>query len=285
MRTESLRLVVGTMLALAIMSILPLPTVLAQEATWTPSATQPSPGVWSVRERVSYARYSRNMPEGKVRVDQVVAETLLAYGLTSDLAIRGTIPAIFRNQYGPSRYDKREGGVGDIPVSLQWRFLREDFGPTDTLRLAAYAGVEIPTWQKNFSSRSFDPFAGLSMTTILGRHGLGANVQWSFNTGDMDFPLAAGESRHDTFYYNASYLYRLWPERYDETTDASWYLQAELNGMYETNGDQSILISPGLLYEATTWAAEISVSYPLWQHVNHRAKLNVMVTIGVRFLF
>ena len=59
----------------------------------------------------------------------------------------------------------------------------------------------------------------------------------------------------------------------------------ELNGLYETNGDNQIFLSPGVLYEATTWALEASVQLPIFQDLADRPETDVVVVVGVRLLF
>ena len=58
-----------------------------------------------------------------------------------------------------------------------------------------------------------------------------------------------------------------------------------MNGAYETNGDNEVLISPGILYEAVSWAFEASVQLPLARDLDHRPETDFSVLFGVRLLF
>ena len=55
--------------------------------------------------------------------------------------------------------------------------------------------------------------------------------------------------------------------------------------MYETNGDHEILLAPGVMYEARSFAVELSVQLPLLQEIDHRPKTDFTVTLGLRMLF
>jgi len=257
----------------------------AQQATNSPSATQTSKGVWSVRERSNLTRYEQDMPTGDRTIMRWTHETIFMYGLEGDLAAMLHVPVIDRRIDGPGAGNDDATGLGDVTLMGQYRFLQQDTGPINTLRGALQFGVEIPSYDDEFSSDSFDPILGAAFTRIDGRHGTGAAVLWKFNTGDQDDPIAGGNSSDDALYYNGSYLYRLSPKAYQSDTTASFYFQTELNGLYETNGDHELLIAPGLLYEATTWAAEVSVRLPMVEDVDHRPETRWSVVMGLRLLF
>ena len=55
--------------------------------------------------------------------------------------------------------------------------------------------------------------------------------------------------------------------------------------MYETNGDHEILLAPGVMYEARSFAVELSVQLPALQEIDHRPKTDFTVTLGLRMLF
>ncbi|MEO0588098.1 MAG: hypothetical protein AAF078_10705, partial [Planctomycetota bacterium] len=126
---------------------------------------------------------------------------------------------------------------------------------------------------------------GLSMTHIRGRHGFGGAVRYKVNTDSEPNPLGPGNGDSDVLTYDASYLYRLDPVAYTASTTASTYLQIEINSLYEMDGDRRTLLSPGLLFEAQTWAAEVSVQLPVDQRMTDSADLRFGLVAGVRLLF
>ena len=89
----------------------------------------------------------------------------------------------------------------------------------------------------------------------------------------------------DALFYNASYLFRLFPDAYSSTSRSATYLLIEANGIYETNGDNEILLAPGIMYETRDMAFEFSVQLPAFQEIENRPKTNFTLTAGIRFFF
>ena len=50
----------------------------------------------------------------------------------------------------------------------------------------------------------------------------------------------------------------------------------ELNGLYETNGDNELLLSPGIQYVTQRWILEATVQLPVWQETGTLAKLKAL---------
>lgn len=273
----------------AALSSLFAPAAPAQEALNMDSATQPSPGVIYLYERARYTRYGRsphdNNTDHNDRTTQLRLETSIIAGLTRDLALLATIPVEKRTEHTISGDSDSDFGLADPEILFKYRIYKSDSGTLDTLRVALLAGAEIPSGDGNFTSGSVDPIVGIAATTIRGRHGLNAAARFKFNTGGDDEHNLGGDGPHDALWYNASYLYRLAPGAWTATSSAALYAVLELNGLYETNGDNEILLSPGLLYEARTWAGEIGARIPIIEDVNDRPEMDWGMTVGVRFLF
>lgn len=124
---------------------------------------------------------------------------------------------------------------------------------------------------------------GFAYTQVAGRHGLNGSLQWTFTTAGNDEPIFAGEDTADLGRYDLAYLFRLSPEQYSVDTTGALYAVCELNGFYETNGDNELFLSPGLMYEARTWTAELSIQVPVWQEIEHRADARYALIAGLRF--
>ncbi|MGE0481845.1 MAG: hypothetical protein AB7Q17_15385 [Phycisphaerae bacterium] len=250
------------------------------------SATQPGPGTFILKEQLRYSRLEDSQRRGGAEIDQLALNSTLNVGLFRDWSLSLRAPLDQRwQERRPAGGNEHSFGVGDVTTLLKWRFWREDRGALDTARLALVVGAEIPTGQSEFSNGGFDPLIGLAYTQIAGRHGFNANVAWTFTTEGDERPLLAGEGRADLLRYDAAYLFRIHPAAYDASTQGAWYVVAELNGLYETNGDHDVFLAPGLMYEAKTWVFEASVQLPVVRELDDRAKTDVAITIGVRFLF
>lgn len=262
----------------------------AQEALNMDAATQPSPGVVYLYERARMTRYNSSpvQQDGSPGADSTMRfqlDTTILAGLTKNLALVATIPIERREERAAGSQLDADFGLADPEILLKYRFYKSDTGGIDTLRIAAIAGAEIPSGDGNFTSGSVDPIIGLAATVIRGRHGLNAAARYKLNTGgDRDDNLG-GDGPDDALRYDASYLFRLAPGAWKPGSDAGLYAVAELNGLYETCGDNEILFSPGLLLEGRTWAGEIGARLPIYEDVHDRASVEWGFVAGVRFFF
>lgn len=257
---------------------------LAQEATNTPAATQPAQGSFYLRTKLQYISLGDDPSPEDREIDKIVSTTTLTYGLRRDMSLSLELPLVYAVEETDAGTD-RGFGVNDLSLTFKYRPLQIDLNPVDSVRLAVYGGIEIPSGDGDFSSHSFDPFIGGVFTAILGRHGFNQSVSYKFNTGGDEFTTRAGDGRDDAIRYDTAYLFRLSPEEYSAETTAATYLTFELNGLYETNGDNEIIVGPGILYEARTFALEATVGIPVVQDVDERPETDLVVTLGLRILF
>jgi hypothetical protein len=261
--------------------------VYAQESTNVPAGTQPSVGSFYLRERLQYVRLGDDPSPADRDIDKVVATTTLAYGLTREWSVSMELPLVYENSTANHvGHDSHTSfGVNDFTLAAKWRPWQYDLGPVDSLRFAVFGGVELPSGDGDFSSHSVDPFLGGVFTGIIGRHGFNAALTYKNNNGSDAFNTRAGDGPSDAIRVDSSYLFRLSPAAYSSTTTAATYLTLELNGLYETNGDWEVVVGPGLLYEARTFALEATVGLPVASDVDERPETELVLTFGVRFLF
>ncbi len=250
------------------------------------AATVPSPGTFLLEEQFRFEslklEHGPEQRQGRIR-DYGLFNNL-NWGLVRDVSLSLRVPVRLRDR------DAREGGgtdlgVGDVTILGKWRFWKHDTSALDTQRLALTGGVDIPSGDDPFTSNSFNPIVGLAYTRIAGRNGINAALQYTFTTNGSDEPILPGESRADLLRYDAAYLYRLAPAAYTVETAGAWYAVLELNGYYETNGDNELRLSPGVMYEAWRWALELSVQVPVWRDIAHRAATELILVCGLRFVF
>jgi hypothetical protein len=253
-----------------------------QQAVHTPSAAQPSTGVTLFQQMFQWRHlHDDPLPENR-KITEEVFMTMLQYGLTNDLALMLEVPTIIRQEHhGATGTDQDFAGLGDVHVMGKLRVYRHDAGPIDTTRVIALGGVELPSGTGPFGSNSFDPMFGAAFTQIDGRHGLNAAVRWTFVTGDNSHPVDAGENGDDLLLYDLAYVHRWSPDVYSANTRGATYLILELNGLYETNGDNEVFLAPGFMYESRRWAFETSVQLPAWQALDHRPEATLIFTVGI----
>ncbi len=267
------------------LALAPPPAALAQEALNTPAATQPSTGHFVYQSKLRFARYGDD-PTGADRSgDDLTFNHRLQYGLSKDWSAQLDVALIRRDVDEPGAERDVEAGLGDATLTFKHRFWQDDFGPVDTARAAVFAGAQLPTGAAAFSSDSVDPVLGAVFMYIGGRHGFNQSASYTLTTGATDGELRPGDSLADLVRFDSAYLYRLSPAEYGSEYVASTYAVLELNGVYETNGDVELLLSPGLLYEGTTWAAEAGVQVPVYRSVDDRPETEWGLVLGLRFLW
>lgn len=261
------------------------PAAAAQEVLNMPSATQPAAGHFTVRPMARFTRYEDDPTTQGRTARETRADLIIAYGITGELSASATLPFTHRRTTFADGSTDANVGLADPTILFKWRFWKEDLGPIDTIRTSLLFGAELPLGDGVYTSGSVDPIVGVAMTTIRGRHGLGASVQYTLTTDGDSEPLTFGHGLADAIRADASYAFRIDPAEYESDTPAATYAVLELNTRFETNGDREVFLSPGLLYEARTWAAEFGAQIPVERSLDHRPKVDYALVLGIRILF
>lgn len=194
----------------------------AQEPTFMEAGTHPGRQQWYGRATWR----SATLQDGE---SDDLLDTKVAFGFSARLALLADVKL---DRDGPTAAGLR----------LRQRIWQRDTGPIDTWRASLQAGGE---W---FDGRSPGGRIGVVSTTIRGRHGFNAQVEWR-----------GGARPEDRFEANVSHLYRLYPQRYSPTTAGAWYTMLEALNRFDRDGNRQTDAAVGLLYEARRWAAEVSV--------------------------
>jgi hypothetical protein len=277
----SIRLTLSCACAIALMVF--AQTVHAQTPINAAGAMQPSTGTGVVHVMPYYRRVDSDSSIGQESADEYIALTQIAYGVAKNVGLQFDIPMVYRDVHvGPGGGPDDELGVGDMTALLKWRICQNDFGPAETMRFSLIGGLQIPgnSDYTMDASDGVDPIIGCVFSTVNGRHGFNADALWEFYTGsDRD------EGKSDSLRYDASYLFRLSPVAYTAETTGAWYLVAELNGYYDTNGDHEVFLSPGLMYEARSFTVDATIMIPVYQDLDHRAETDIIIGLGVRISF
>lgn len=272
--------------ALAVALAIPAATVMAQEPPNAyESATQPGPGTFIFKPQLRYLYLDDAPSSPRSETHQLSFSNTLNFGIAPDLSASIRFPVEQRWQSEGAFSGEESFGIGDLTTLLKWRVWRNDTSPLDTQRLAVFGGLEWPLGQSEFSSDSFAPIVGAAYTQVSGRHGINVSGAWKFTTDGDENPLVAGGGQADLLRYDAAYLFRLDPARYTAETKGAWFAVFELNGLYETNGDHEVFLSPGIMFEAQSWVLEFSVQLPAVQRLNHRPETDFVLGFGLRFLF
>lgn len=262
---------------------------LAQEAINTESATQPGVGTLYVKPQFRLWRYgvSRNPASPVQGATRAETSVTLQYGLAKDWSLSVKVPAVVQEQSFPATRNLA-ASLGQIEALFKLRVYRSDTSALDTVRAVVYAGAMLPGGDDTVSPQSIDPVIGASAMVIRGRWGLTQSLRYTVTTGADSWKwIAPGvRSAADSLRYDSALMYRVAPASFTAENSASaWYASLELNGQYETSGDNEILLAPGLLYEAQRFAAEFSIGFPILRDVRDRPATQLQVSVGLRFVF
>jgi hypothetical protein len=281
---------IPTRRALARLAILPIlaaaASAPAQEAMYTEAATMPSPHTGVIREQFHYFRFGDNPVTGDERTEFYEAMTTIDYGLYRGLSLRLDIPLALKDvtdSTGEGDWDK---GVENLHLQAKYRVYKDDTGGIDTLRAAIFGGITFPSGDDHdFSDNSISPHFGAVITRVYRRHGFNQDVSYTLNTGGDDAGNFGGEGPSDAIDFNSAYLYRIDPPAFTATSTGAWYVTAEINGLYETNGDLDLRFAPGLMYEGRSFGLEFMAQVPLYEDVEHRSEFLFAIGLGVRLAF
>ena len=258
----------------------------AQEAMYTQAATMPAPGNFIIREQIHFFQYGQNPVSGEKQEDLYVLENSLSVGLARALAVTITVPVVVKETTLATGDGEWDYGVEDIDIMFKYRVYMDNTGGVDTTRIAILGGADVTSGDnRDFASQSVNPMIGAVFTKVMGRHGINQDLMYTFNTGGTAGRNNGGEGPDDALAFNSAYVYRIDPVAYTADSQGAWYVTAEINGLYETNGDVELRWSPGFMYEGRRFGFEVMAQFPLWNDLSERAELDLGLGVGVRLLF
>lgn len=220
-----------------------------------------------------------------------VLVSVLGYGANSDLALFGVVPYVDRSldiTQGSARRTRSASGLGDISLFGRYTVFRRDW-PGRTLRVAPFAGLELPTGDDDETdsfgrlpasvqpgSGSWDPFGGLVLSYQTLDFEVDAQASYRANTKANDFEFG------DVARLDGALQYRLWPRTLGSGVPGFLYGVLEANLIHRdkdqvsgTNdpdsGGLSLFILPGLQYVTKRWIVETGVQIPVVQDLNGSA--------------
>jgi hypothetical protein len=243
----------------------------AQTPINAPGAMQPSTGTGVFHEMLLYRNRGADPTLGELGADEYIALSQIAYGLTRNISVQLDIPIVYTDRE-LTLGDDGDLTIADMTLLVKWRLFQDDPAPTETTRFSVVGGLQIPgdsTYRMDASHDAWDPIIGGVFSTVRGRHGVNASVLYEFYTGGDQ---GMGDAFSDSVRYDASYLFRIDPVEYTAESTGALYAVAELNGFYDTNGDNELFLSPGIMYESRTYTLDASVMIPVHQDLDYWAE-------------
>jgi len=243
------------------------------------------------RSQLRYRR-AHDDPSGSGReLDALVAPQTLGYCVTPRFTAFATLPVLaYRRLQAPGGKVQRDSAPGDLRLLGRATLWADDYAPLSTRRFALLGGLELPTGDDGFGSKTWDPLLGAVATWAANRCEVDVDVLYKLRTRRNGFE-PGDETRYDL-----AWRYRVWPSRF-----AGRLLQLgvllELNGRHSArsrrgglplaaSGGDAVYLSPGLQLAARNFVPEASVQVPLLQRLaGPQQEDDFIAVVGVRVPF
>ncbi|MDX8403482.1 MAG: hypothetical protein R8K54_03635 [Mariprofundaceae bacterium] len=270
------------------------------------SALPVSEGVGILRSQVKIIKKSGDSTAQNRNLTVTAIPLVLAYGITSKLALFGILPYIDKRMditMGSARIRRSSQGLGDAIFFGRYTVYQADH-PGDTFRIAPFAGLKTPTGSHlkrdafgllpqplQSGSGSWDPFVGIAITrqTLDLEFDMASSYRFNSEASGFEF---GNEARLD-----ASYQYRIFPRTLESGSLGFTYVVLEsnliwngknrsLNTIDPNSGGLTWNIAPGLQYVTARFVLETTVQIPAIQNLNGTAlETDWTWTTGFRWNF
>lgn len=256
-----------------------------------------------LRLQAKYLRSSEDPGPLERELRVWVAPVVGAYGATSKLTLIAVVPVFdksFRSTAPTGRETREATGLGDVSLLARYTLVQRD-RPGQTLRVAPFAGVEVPTGDDDdedargrlpqplqLGSGSWDPLVGLVATRQTLASEFDVSVSYGFNTEANRFRFG-DEARADI-----AYKVRVAPRTLGEGVPAFLFAAAESNLIWQDrnrmsgevdrdSGGTAWYVAPGLQYVTVRTIIESAVQLPIVQELGGNGlETDLIVTLGVR---
>jgi len=237
----------------------------------------------------------------------VAAPSVLAYGVTSRVALFAVVPFIVHKSLDVTtpmgRVNRSATGFGDSSFFGRYTLLQVD-RPGATFRIAPFAGFKAPTGEDGESDRlgrlprppqpgsgSWDGFLGSTLTWQKLAWEVDADGGYRFNNRDEGFEFG------DAAFADASFQYRIWPRELGPgvpgflyavlETNVEWREKDRAGGRVDANsGGWRWFVDPGIQYVAKRYVLEAVVQLPAVQELHGNAlETDYQVRAGFRWNF
>ena len=263
-------------------------------------------GEFVLREQFFFIKSSDDPSPADRDVEVIGGLSVLAYGVTGDLALFGALPVLDKSlelDTPEGRIERGDTGIGDVRLFGRYTVFQDD-APGRNFRIAPFVGLELPTGDDDehdglgrlpqplqLGSGSWDPFFGVVGTWQTLDYQIDAQASYQVNTEANNFEFG------DVLSFDASLQYRLWPRELGPGVPGFLYGVVEANLIHRgkneidgrndpDSGGTSLFLDPGLQYVTRRWVLEAIVQLPAIQDLNGDAlKDDYVVRAGFRFNF
>ena len=226
----------------------------------------------------------------------VMTRAMLTYGITGDLQISISGPAVFSSTpLPPARVTPMMPANGDFEALGAWRFQRRDNGVGSRLETTAYFGLIVPGFQTPPGMLGQLHKAPGAIAMIATGYASRKNYVW-VGIGGTHFAESQGDRRPGLLSYSVVWGYRPKPLRRDYPHwDGRFFIEmnGEDSGHVLHNGmsvpgtsGQQIFLGPTTLWLYKKYGIEGGVQFPVYQNTGsafQRERLRVAVDFSYFF--
>ncbi len=271
------------------------------------SALPLSEGVGIVRSQLMLVRKTGDPTSMSRTATATIIPLVLAYGVSPKLAVFGVLPYVKKRlvmNVSTARINRQATGMGDAKFFARYTLYQSDHWG-DTLRIAPFIGLKVPTGQYQQSdafgliarplqvgSGSWDPFAGITITRQTLAWEFDSAISYRYNR------QASGFSFGDEARLDASLQYRIMPRSLANAgvpafvygvleSGILWNGKNNTAGANDHNsGGITWRIAPGVQYVSRRFVLETLLQIPTVQRLNGTAlSTDWLWTAGVRWNF
>ena len=206
-----------------------------------------------------------------------MTRAMLTYGITPDLQISVSAPAVFSStSLPPGRVTAMMPANGDFEALGAWRFQRRDFGVGSRFETTAYAGLVLPGSQTPAGLLGHFNWAPGGVAMIATGVASRSNYFWA-GIGGEHFAEAGGDRRPGMLMYSAVWGYRPKPFRRPYPHwDGRFFI--EMNGesssrvrhkgvLVPGTDGQQIFLGPSTLWIYKNYGIEGGIQWPIYRNV------------------
>lgn len=272
----------------------------------TNTALPVSEGELLLRAQAKYIRSTGDAGAANRELTVWAAPTVFVYGASEKIALFGISPYLDKNlnlSTPTGRVNRGGSGIGDFRFLARYTLGQWDKSG-ETLRLAPFVGLEIPTGNDHaqdslgflpaslqLGSGSWDPSIGTVFTWQRLAWQFDSSISYKFNTAANGYRFG-DEARLDL-----SFQYRLWPRELGDGVPGFLYGVMESNLIWRDRDQQGAAdvfdsggrvwyLAPGIQYVTERWILEAAVQLPVVQDLNGGALENdYIITAGLRLWF
>ena len=232
--------------------------------------------------------------------------SVLVYGVTERFTVFGVVPYFDKSielNTPMGRLTRGDAGIGDLRFLFRYTVRQWD-RPKETLRLAPFVGLEVPSGNNDaddtlgplpaplqLGSGSWDSIIGTVFSWQTLSWQFDASATYKINTEAHDFEFG-NEARLDF-----SFQYRLLPRKLGDGSPSFLYGVIEstlewrdhnesFGNVDPDSGGTTWYISPGIQYVTKRAVFEAAVQIPVLQNLNGNAlKSDFILTTGFRVNF